>query len=109
MGGYATTKSSANQAKMTSLNVGASVALHPVVYPTVSPSVVPTFYGTGSAETCTACIPSGILERYEAATTNMKAYASIEGGGHGEPDTGKWNPYIVSFFNCHILSTQVDC
>jgi hypothetical protein len=34
----------------------------------------------------------------------MKAYASIDGGTHVEPDFGKWNPYMVSFFNCHILA-----
>jgi hypothetical protein len=89
---------------MTSLNVGANVALQPVVFPTVAPALVPTFYGTGSAEECLACVPTGVLERYEAATTTSKVYAMITGGTHGEPAyPARWNPYGVSFFNCHLL------
>jgi dienelactone hydrolase len=108
MGGVATHITATNESKIKEFNIGAAVALHPV-HSDEEPINLPIFYAAGSKDKTTPA--KFIKQMYKAVPDKQPtAFANLLGGIHGEPYLkARWNPYIVSFFNCHLLKIDVDC
>ncbi|GMI24366.1 hypothetical protein TrRE_jg10307, partial [Triparma retinervis] len=108
MGGAATHLSAASPSAVSSHNIGAAVALHPV-YVSCSSSV-PIMYGTGSDDTVVP--PSSVRPQYDETEGVPKVYANIEGATHYEPNTvppNRWTDVAAAFFDCFLGDIQEGC
>jgi len=111
MGGHATVLSSANYFKVSSLNIGAAVALHAVPVPWPGQPKVPIFYGTGTADFIVP--PAGPIGMYAKTTIRGKVLAEILGATHLEPNTfggrNRWTDFAAAYFGCHLYGIQDAC
>eukprot|EP00520_Triparma_pacifica_P004564 CAMPEP_0118658784 /NCGR_PEP_ID=MMETSP0785-20121206/14755_1 /TAXON_ID=91992 /ORGANISM="Bolidomonas pacifica, Strain CCMP 1866" /LENGTH=269 /DNA_ID=CAMNT_0006551829 /DNA_START=67 /DNA_END=873 /DNA_ORIENTATION=- len=108
MGGAATHLSAKNLDAVTTYNIGAAVALHPVYV--AGSSNVPIFYGTGSNDTVVP--PSSVKPQYSATNGVGKVYANIEGATHFEPNTvppNRWVDFAAAFFDCYLQDSNEGC
>jgi len=68
------------------------------------------FFGAGSRD---AAVPWATVEKaYKEDKSGLpKVFAVIKGANHHECSSGpdRWEPYVVSMFNCHIHGDHEDC
>jgi hypothetical protein len=130
MGGGGTLDTSADTASITTYNIAAAVALHPVTTEimALAEEKGDAYYGDIGIPTIPALILSGsdditceydnILPNFEEQTHAGRALANVSGYGHGGPfvvddsneeiPNDEW-PNIVEFFNCHLNSLEASC
>jgi hypothetical protein len=49
---------------------------------------------------------------YDVVKSQPKVFANLLDAKHDEPlkkGKGRWNPYLVSFFNCHLKKDKKSC
>lgn len=100
-----------------SLNIKVGVALHPWMFVAPDPEPAqakgPIMYTTGSKDTAVPHMPAKVRAAFEKAP-HPKVFANLHGATHMEPlnsPLGKhrWNPYVASFFDCHLKADEAAC
>jgi pimeloyl-ACP methyl ester carboxylesterase len=108
MGGQATHLTANNQAAVSTHNIGAAVALHPVYV--AGGSKIPIFYGTGTLDTI---VPPGTVRTAYTQTLGVsKVFANILGATHLEPNTvgpNRWTDYAAAMFGCYLYEMDDAC
>jgi len=115
MGGGASYHLASNRSAVKTWNIGAAVLLHPQIkspWPVqkYKNPVVPTLYGTGSADI--VVWPSSVKSAYDNDDgNNPKVFTEIHGAPHNEPmvqpwGKGRWTPYVIAMFDCHLKGSN---
>merc|ERR1711924_79819 len=109
MGGIATIRSASSSSAISQHNMGAAVMLHPCAQS--GAALVPSLFLTGSADV--VCLPAYVKAAYNSVAGGVaKAYSSISGATHLEPQTGypnRWTLWVVAHFDCHIKDNSYGC